>query len=516
MRTLLIPIALCLFGCETPPQILSRKLAITGPYEIGGAVMWVDGTRGLVFALDPAASPPTVSSTRIRRNALWAGPAPAGDSLRILTPGKEALKKGELTEAPALTVVRPGPAVARVYPLPSAFDRLAVAADGSAIAYPGESPQSTDAYFRNPNQLALIDLTAEPGEGNPLPRTIRALGSAPLGVVFSPPLEIPRGAPPRTLALVLSKNYLTFLDLSHRERPEITVPLGAQGGGSSVTPRQVVFAASPPTAFVRADGAADVFALALDARPSQGPELNDYLPRVNQPSSGKVARDMILLTEGTRTLLLTVNDSQDLALIDAATSESAIIPIGAPIDSILPVPPEAPSRLVLFSRTARQSTVHFLDLKDLSTQLGQNLTRRTLARPVHDLVPVPGGGQLLVVHDDARTVVSILDLGPHRTDAPIEGRLPLESFDFAGGFLVGVSSGLRRLGVLDLATLSPRDVRLDDSPSRVIALGTRIVVDHGAPQGMVTVLPDPTARREETHVLWGFLLGNLLDQDLRD
>src|SRR5439155_21882443 len=208
---------------------------------------------------------------------------------------------------------------------------------------------------------------------------------------------------------------------------------------------------------------------------------------------------------------LTANSSGDLSLIDAATSESSIIPIGAPVDAILPLPAKDPTTAVIFSRRSPQSFVHLVALAGLADGGARNVSRRTLARPAHDVVPIPGETELLIVHDDARTVVSILDLGPRRTDTPIEGRVALESFDFADGFLVGVSSTVARLGVLDLADFSTRDFRLDDPPRQVLAVGSRVVVDHGDRAGRVTVLPDAKSGRDEAHVVWGFFLAGLLD-----
>jgi len=134
---------------------------------------------------------------------------------------------------------------------------------------------------------------------------------------------------------------------------------------------------------------------------------------------------------------------------------------------------------------------------------------------------VPGGAQALVVHDDARAVVSLVDLiGENHTDTPIAGSLPLASFDFVGqAQLVGVAPGLSRLGVLDLTSLHPVNVRLDHAPKRVLVAGSTLVIDHGSAAGMVTLLRSADAMagdREAGRVVWGVLLDKLLDSDLED
>src|SRR5262249_21369055 len=141
----------------------------------------------------------------------------------------------------------------------------------------------------------------------------------------------------------------------------------------------------------------------------------------------------------------------------------------------------------------------------------------TLAQPVHDLVATPDGNQLVVVHDDARTVISILDLGPRRTDTPIDGQVVMQSYAFSGSrYLAGVSSSFTRLGVLDLTTLATRNLRLDYAPKRVLSIGTRLIVDHGAPEGLLTIIPDPTSPREDTRVIAGIFLEGTFDAELGD
>ncbi|HZS36018.1 MAG TPA: hypothetical protein VFF06_04290 [Polyangia bacterium] len=508
-------------GCGDRPDAWTAALDVSGPYPLVDSVAWVDGARGEIFWLDPATSPPSVLTLAAGRTASFALPTPDRKRLLVLTSGREATKRGQTTIAPALLVVErmgAAPAVTATYPLTSPFDRLAVAPDGTrAIAFYSASPPSDPAFFRNPNELAIVDLTSAPDANtNPAHRTIRSLGSSPLGVVYAPPLQIPPGmGDERALAVVLSTNYVTFLDLAHGDRSEITVPLVPIGSSATVTPEQVVFSPETATVFVRAQGAADVFALALAAQTPTDPAENDFVPRINQPSTGKTALDMILYNDGASTILLTANASNDVALIDATTAEFSTLPMGAPVDSILAVPPGQPTTAVLFSRSSPQSFVQFVALKDLSANLARNVTRRTLAQPVHDLVATPDGNQLIVVHDDARTVISILDLGPRRTDTPIDGQVVLQSYAFAGSrFLAGVSSSLSRLGILDLTTLATRDLRLDYAPARVLSVGTRLIVDHGAPEGLVTVVPDATSPREDTRVLSGIFLQRALDAEL--
>jgi hypothetical protein len=529
MRATMLALVFVTAGCGGRARLWNQPLAVSGPYKLSSQVVWLDASRGLAIAVEPGPAEPALRASSLRRNATFAAPAPDGERLLVLTAGQEAVYKDQHAEEPGLSVLRvvPGraPEVALFYPLSAAFDRLAISPDGTlAVAYYG-STQGSGGLFRNPNEVALLDLTRPAAADNPTLRTVRSFGSAPIGVVFSPgmPVPAPSGAS-RTLALVLAKNAVTFLDLTHPGRREITVPLAKPDSSAELTPQQVEFSPATGTVFVRASGAADLYSLALLAQASTGTTDNDFLPSINQPSSGKTPLDMVLFSDGGKDLILTANASQDLSLIDAATSQFSIIPVGTAVDTLLAVPAGSPKLVIAYSAGHPSADIHFVELAGLATGLDKNLTHRKLEKPVRQLVATPGGDQALVVHDDKRTVVSVLDLvGPYHTVAPIQGQLPLQSFDFAqrrgapmGSFLVGVTSGLKQLGLLDLGNLHPTLMRLDQNPHSVVAVGGALVVDHGDPTGVVTVVPDPGADRDASRTLSGIFLDGLVGRELTD
>jgi hypothetical protein len=516
-------VALAAAGCGDRGRLWSAPLALVGPQQAAGQLLWIDATRGLVFALEPhGAAAPTVRSARVRRNARFAAPAPGGERLLVLSAGQEAVYRDQTAEEPGLTIVLPvaggAPAVESFYPLSGPFDRLAVSRDGKQAVASYSSEGGGGGLFRNPNEVALLDLGASPGPDNPVLRTVRSFGSAPLGVVFSPPMPIPApSGKAHSLAVVLASGYLTLLDLGNPRRREITVPLAKPDSAVAITPEQVFFSPTTGTIFVRAAGAADLYSIALVPRAPSAPDENDFVPAINQPSSGRTPLDMVLFADGGKDMILTANASGDLALIDAATSQFSLVTTGAPVDTLLL--PAGSSLALGYRRLAPEPRIHFIELKGLAQKLEKNVTARKLDQAVHQLVATPDGKQALVVHNAQRTVVSVLDLaGQHHTVSPIQGQLPLGSFDFASGaagsYLVGVSSSIARLGLLDLSNLHTGDLRLDQAPQRVYALGDTIVVDHATHEGAVTVVPSARATREESRLVWGFLLGGLLDREL--
>lgn len=510
-------------SCGDRAHVWESPLALSGPYKVNGQAVWVDGTRGLAVALEPNGAEPRTHRVAIGRNVTFAAPTPDRAELLVLTAGKEAIYKDQTPEVPALTRLLPdnrGLWVKRRFPLPAAFDRLATSADGRyAVAYYAPSSGGSDG-LRNPNEVALLDLGADPDSAtNPRLKTVTSFGAAPSQVVFSPKMK-PAGSKggERTLALVLADNYVHLFDMNNRARRAITVPLAKPQSATKVVPKEVLFSASTSTIFVQAAGAADVYALTLTPAAAKGKDGNDFSLTVNQPSAGKRVLDMALFSDGGKDTLLTANSSSDLALIDAATSQFSIIDVGEPVDTILLVPQSKPTTALIYSRTAAKGRIHFLELSDLAKNLEKNLTSRNLAKPVRQLVETLDGQQALVIHNDQRTVISILDLaGEHHTVSPIHGSFALASYDFSKGtHLVGISASAPSLGLLNLNTLLATNLRLDHRPVKVLALGDDIVAVHGAAAGHVTVIPGPTAKREQAKVLWGFLLSGLLDDELQD
>jgi hypothetical protein len=112
-------------------------------------------------------------------------------------------------------------------------------------------------------------------------------------------------------------------------------------------------------------------------------------------------------------------------------------------------------------------------------------------------------------------VLGMLDV-EYGSVSPLQGigRLDTYAFTPAGDFLVGTTNEVPRLGLLDLGNLHPTDLRLDYAPRQVYALANgALIVDHGDPFGRATIVPNTASERRDAHVLSGFLLAHLLDQE---
>jgi len=320
----------------------------------------------------------------------------------------------------------------------------------------------------------------------------------------------------RTFAFILSSNNLTILDATHPTRREISVRLDL--GGPAVIPREVVFAPKTASAYVRSDHARDVLQVVLEATPQTSADTNDFRPNLAELGAGGGPTDIAVYDDakGKRYILATTPNTGEIVVIDADTAQFRSVPLSEPLDRIVLFPSnEAPHKALFAAIGSKLPRVHVLDLDTINDPLTQaSLRKITLDKPVRDVVPVPGRDLAMLVHDDARTVLGLLDMTTEST-SPLLGVGKLDSYDFSpnGSYLIGATPDVSRVGFIALDNLHPTDFRLDDPPARVLSsANSKIFVDHGDPLGHATVIPSPTASRGDAIVLEGFLTHDLLDE----
>ncbi len=514
-------------GCGGRPALLEQSLEVSGPIVVGRYLAYLDRTRERAVLLRPYER--EVRHVDLGRRPSFMIPTPDQTRLVVLCKGWVATAAGEEDEVPTLHLVDLSTGESTVYDLGSPFDEVAISDDNryavaffSANAAPGETE-----VFRNPNSVAILDIET----GELVEKNVRSFGDVPRGVVFSPstmaPIE-PDGSlgPQRTLAVVFAEGYLTLIDVNQPERREITVRLSLPGMSARVTPLELVFAPAAGTAYLRASGSNDVYVLTLTSRAAPDPRENDFVVSVNTLAAGTFPSDVALFSDdGQQKVLVANQTSSDLTVIDALTARFVTIPVGDPVDRILVYPPDDPEVAVVFSQASHRRTIHFLDLENIEASLGRNLTTLEGAQPVVGMELIPNRAQALVIHDDARSVLSVLDL-EERTLSPFTGHEPLAGYALTrdGEILAGFSRDKERLGVVDLSHLTSRMVVLSHRPSRVLTLEMgdghpadpelrSVVIDHDEPYGLLTVLPDPLVDdAEESFTLRGFLLEGLLDE----
>src|SRR5262245_25400815 len=188
---LLLLLAACTAERDTA---FERPRVISGPVPLKQQVAYVDGALDRVVIVDADAAAPDVATVSIGRKPIWAAPTPDRERLLVITRGEEALARGQVDEEPRLwnvDVAHPE-LEPTAYTIGSPFDRIAVSDDGRfAVAHFSDAGPDAEGFFRNPNELAIVDLDQPPGPTNPTLRTLRSFGSAPTAVVLSPSMAIP-------------------------------------------------------------------------------------------------------------------------------------------------------------------------------------------------------------------------------------------------------------------------------------------------------------------------------------
>jgi WD40 repeat protein len=520
MKSILLLVLL--FGCEDDrPRVWDRDRQVLGPIPLKAQVAYVDSALDRVTFLDLVNDTPTISRTSIGRNAIYAMPSPDRHRLFVITRGEEAVHQGDIDQGPLLWSIDTNDpeAVAQAYSIGSPFDRIAISPDNAtAIAYFSAAGPDAAGFFRNPNELAIVDLTQPPSDANPTLKTIRSFGSVPTGIEMSPPMAV-LGSDPRTFAFILSDNNLTVLDTSHPDRTEISVRLDL--GGDPVTPKQVVFAPNTASAYVRSDNASDVLQVLLVPDNPSATTDNDFRPQLAELGAGGGPTDIAVYDDptGTRYLIAATPSTGEVVVIDADTAQFRSIPLADPVDRILLFPQggdEPPHQALFASLAAKQDHLAVLDLDDLADPLTiAQFTTITLDQPIRDVVPVPSRDLAMIVHDDARTVLGLLDMTTQST-SPLLGVGQLDSYDFSpdGSHLIGATNSVDRIGFVALDNLHPTDFRLDDAPAKVLSTANaKIFVDHGDERGHATIIPSADATRDQALVLDGFLLDDVLDQE---
>lgn len=509
-----------ILGCHDPrSREWQRDRSVFGPIALKAQVAYVDSAMDRVTFLDLSRDgTPAIMNTAIGRNAIYAQPSQDRHRLFVITRGEEAVHDGEIDQDPMFWSIDVDHAESpvRAYTIGSPFDRIAVSPDNSiAIAYFSAAGPDAAGFFRNPNELAVIDLTKPPGDGNPTLKTIRSFGSVPEGIEMSPPMAV-AGEDARTFAFILSENNLTILDTAHPDRSEISVRLDL--GGDPVIPREVVFAPNTASAYVRSDNARDVLQVLLQPDTPATATANDFRPQLAELGAGGGPTDIAVYDDpsGKRYVLAATPNTHEVVVIDADTAQFRSVPITDPIDRIVLFPQgdEPPHEALLASIAAEQPRMSVLELDDINDPLViPQLETITLDQPIRDVVPVPNRDLALIVHDDARTVLGLLDTTT-RSTSPVLGVGRLDSYDFSpdGSHLIGATPNVARVGFVALDNLHPTDFRLDDPPTKVLSTANaKIFVDHGDDRGHATIIPSADASRDQAIVLDGFLLNDILE-----
>ena len=547
LSLLLLPFASCSNGST---EFWLPRNNLLPMVALDDHVAFVETNSQTAFVLDPADAAFTPRRVPVGKAPVAALKRNGYNKLLVLSLGDPGSADIPAVAAD-LRIIDANPAIDPVtYSLTGRFDGLAQSDDGRFLVLyhsPSGQSQSGGALF-NPNEMTLVDFTpqATPLVPTLTGKSIRSLGGVPSDIVFSPAYTFNNGRQ-RSLAVVLSQNYVTILDLDNPNNNEISVPLCPTSTGCTLIPVQVLFDPAHLKMYVRANGSKDIFQITLtdiaNAVPPPTPPSNDFVASLSMLSAGANPADMVLFGTGANTRIAVASaDTKSLIIIDPTNSHSTTIATSIPANQIIPFtipglqPTDPPKQqALLVDRALGSTSVLFADLEQVETTGGLSIKDFPLgaaAGEVHALVDqhivvlVAGrfssSAALTVVDLDTRSFSaigagSVLSVPTFETNNPAR-QSRLWSVDQGTG-----------LSYLDLVARPPNEPRLstgetwlDQNIASIVPLakpsigGTRyLVVSHVDPTaiGNLTVLDADHPDRAKARTAHGFLLTNYLERE---
>lgn len=488
-------------GTDVPEQ---RQLM--QPVALSEHVVWLDTNNEQALLLDVGSSKPRAEVETFELSGRPTLHQRRNEHDEVLL-----LLSDEQDETGRLAVLDAS-GVLREYELGAQFDTITQSADGEyAFVHfsPALNSSSGGSLLFNPNEVAIVALNDE-GPDAVVQRTLRSLGSAPLRVEFSPPMDI--AGETRRLAVVFFRSEVALLDLNHLDRPEYTVELSR---GSDLALNQIRFSADEQKIYLLASNSNDVYVLRLLA--AGGNRENDFEPSLNQLGADAPPQDMAVFdSDGQRRLLVASGGSAQV--VEANSSRVTQIPLQYSASRILmfegrsPFDDEVEQRALLYA--PGNGGVTFLDL----TEIEERTTRNREELQVGSISSLTALDENRVLITHGGNSVSVLDL-EERTAAPIQARVSIESAipSLETGRIWVAPQGASALGFIDLSNLHPGQVRLDRSITQLLVFNEteppRVVMTHPETAGAVTILSALEPESEDDAVtLLGFFEQGILDR----
>jgi hypothetical protein len=258
--------------------------------------------------------------------------------------------------------------------------------------------------------------------------TFRSFGGRPQRLSFTRPLGLPGGT--RRLLIVETEADVHLLDLDHKERSEITVPLSG-GTGKRLAPAQVVVDDGDPASNedtrvgIRVSNDTSVITLQLvPPEAPGGPDMNDFGVRVNMTDVGGIASDVAFVkTDGGLRLAALVPPISSAVLVEPDTSVTTRVALPAGygrIALVTDVVGEAlPRADVALLWGASSTGVAFWTLGRTTGQPYRSVDVIAMQEPVANVVDVPRPNvELKVLEASDKTGLYVLNLRS-RTASPL-------------------------------------------------------------------------------------------------
>ena len=502
-------------------DVWDRSLEAGDGVALEQLVVWPLAGREELVLYSPTSNVVEFESLAARPRQVVAGP----DGRSVLA----------LDEAGGVTLLRFEKTGARAsrtdYMLGALFTGVELAADGHyAVFHHGGSNvgDTGGETIRNPNEIAILDLTKPGSANNPTRRTLRSFGAGPRAIVLSDPGAI--GGETRRLAWALSDRYLAVFDLAHPKAREVVVHLTLPNELREVVPVSVQAVPAVdgglPGALVAAAGTDNLFLLGFD---TESPADEVPKPVLNALPGGNGLSDTLPLVTPAGLRIFTLAGRQ-LAAVNPGTGGLESVTLPAPGAHLVPFEgADGAQQALVWSEGS--ATVAFVRLDEVEQARGRAVTILTLEDGIGGLLPIPGRAAAvaispsrLVVLDFREQTATPFDLGGsvagmgdyyyddygnRQTSGPDavlispDGKHLYAEVDAAAPMLVSI----------DLDTGAAGATELTERGSLLLVPGAkRLVVDHHDPFGAATVVPTGSLVDAEPKLRTGLFLTEVLDQ----
>lgn len=526
MRAALLAV-LALAACGERADWVTQESRLSGPVALGRCLYWVEETRGELLAVDVLATDPGELVTRYplgkRPGAPMAVPPADGLSppsvLAVLVPGEREL---HLLSEPA----EDGAPSHRVLALGQAYDRLELSPDGAwGLAWMGPAAEQAE-FVTQPGKVAVVELAAAlAGEAGAVTERSLNLEVAPEEVAFSRPLPL-LGGGEVSLAAVVSPTRIAVVDLGEAGRRARTIFLD-----EGVSPRTLRFTdglaeqAEAEFLLFNADGDAGISAYAIqgEAAPAAGEPRIRLTYHQLLPDDPPADYAVFPGPGGRRYVLVSVGRGASRATVMESLTTPVGTPVelsGGPVNRVSRAPgADGTDVALLYDDGGRNQRLQVLSLPAGGDDRPEVAATEAFAAPVAEVRTLAGQPGLALVFLRNEAQLELVDLGTQRSqpvrllrrpEGMVWDRRGSELYLAASG---GSSEGLLVRLRLEGTSVGVESVELDAAPRAAYLLEERgvAVIDHGAAQGLLTVVEVADLRRERARVLDGVFLTGLLD-----
>jgi hypothetical protein len=390
-----------------------------------------------------------------------------------------------------------------------------------AVLYHGVENELNQQGIYNPNEIALIDLTQDPGDNNPLIMSVAVDGRRLRSIAFVPSVTI--GSAERQLLVFMTEGAVRILDLDNplgAVSPKI--PLVVKNDPSTVVPVQVLARDEElPSAddtqgraarlFVRSEGTEDVFSISL----TMDTTLGGLRATIDQHESGGVPLDIAAVEDEEQPYLviLSRNGSQyKLNVVDIDTNSVFNIPLAHAATQILLRDGVDSKELVLYGNGS--TGVSYLTVNGLGLEKENNLFDVSVPGNIDNVVELDAN-RLLLLPDNYQDLI-LMNLSTKKmTRLSSTGEHDWSQALVYGDRFFLLAPDNERVDFLDLVSEHPDTLLLDDrAVSLHFARGEKLgMVMHQTKSGRVTVFPLDNPTRSNAKVVDGLWLKDMLDRE---